>query len=182
MDFQDDSFFGDGALGGKRKCKDWHRLRESEGAALYVGGIEANDINQGALGDCYFLAALAALAEEPKRVEDLFLPSEGKGCYGVRWYNFGEPIDVYVDSRFPYDHGKPMFSSSSQDEMWVLILEKAFAKKFGSYHAIESGLPGDALAEITGSPVTVCNPGRCWNGDVWKAIVECRSKKNPFFN
>jgi hypothetical protein len=170
ISWQDNDFFGDGALGGKRRCKEWKRLKESEGAALYVGGIEANDISQGALGDCYFLAALAALAEEPKRVESLFLNTErelGNGLYGVRWFGNGEPIDTWVDTRFPYHDGKPMFSSSAVDEMWVLILEKAFAKRFGSYQAIASGLPGDALAEITGSPVTVCNPYRSWNSDVW---------------
>jgi hypothetical protein len=31
------------------------------------------DIKQGFLGDCYFLAGLAALAEHPHRIFDLFL-------------------------------------------------------------------------------------------------------------
>lgn len=141
---------------------------------MYVGGIEANDINQGGLGDCYFLAAIAALAEDPKRVENLFLNDKrqlGKGYYGVRWYNFGNPVDTWVDTRFPYKDNKPIFSSSADNELWVLVLEKAFAKKFGSYDAIEAGLPGDALAEITGAPVTVCDTRRSWNYEIWSHLT-----------
>lgn len=35
-----------------------------------------NDIKQGYLGDCYFLAGLAALAERPDRIFNLFLLQE----------------------------------------------------------------------------------------------------------
>jgi hypothetical protein len=34
--------------------------------------IEAADILQGSLGDCYFLSALAALAEQDYRIKNIF--------------------------------------------------------------------------------------------------------------
>lgn len=34
---------------------------------------QPNDINQGALGDCYFLAGLAALAQRPDRIYKIFI-------------------------------------------------------------------------------------------------------------
>ena len=40
---------------------------------LFDEMIHPNDIKQGALGDCYFLAAIAALAEQPQRILNLFL-------------------------------------------------------------------------------------------------------------
>ena len=36
--------------------------------------------------------------------------------------------------------------------MWVVLLEKAFAKVFGSYYAIEAGCPMEAISDITGAP------------------------------
>lgn len=40
---------------------------------LFQGKIEPNDIKQGDVGDCYFMAGLAALAENPQRIVKLFL-------------------------------------------------------------------------------------------------------------
>lgn len=40
---------------------------------VFKDGIHPNDINQGALGDCYFLAVLSALAESEDRVRNIFV-------------------------------------------------------------------------------------------------------------
>jgi hypothetical protein len=40
---------------------------------IFKNKPEPMDIKQGYLGDCYFLAGLAALAETPHRICDLFL-------------------------------------------------------------------------------------------------------------
>lgn len=67
--------------------------------------INAHDIEQGALGDCYFLSALSALAEDPKRIRELFLTKETNyaGCYAVQLYVNGEKQTVVVDDQFPFD-------------------------------------------------------------------------------
>ena len=39
-------------------------------------------------------------------------------------------------------------------ELWPALLEKAFAVRAGSYGAIESGVPGEALESITGRATT----------------------------
>lgn len=63
---------------------------------------------------------------------------------------------VVVDDYFPYDseHGKWAMSKPSEDsnEIWVLILEKAWAKVFGSYQRIEAGTAGEAFRPLSGSP------------------------------
>mgnify|MGYP002829120788 CR=1 FL=1 len=56
-------------------------------AKFFVGGASAADIQQGRFGTCYFLAALAALAEEaPEKLQALQASVKGMGAFCIRWY------------------------------------------------------------------------------------------------
>ena len=48
-----------------------------------------------------------------------------------------------------------MFSSAHGSEIWVLLLEKAWAKIYGSYENIEAGYTREALYALTGAPTKV---------------------------
>jgi calpain-15 len=69
------------ALGGKKGKKKpiitWRRpiefLPAGEEIKLFDGEIEPNDIKQGALGDCWLMCSLSAIAEFPTLVTDIFL-------------------------------------------------------------------------------------------------------------
>ena len=46
---------------------EWKRASECyDDAQVFRDGIHPNDINQGQLGDCYFLAVLSSMAEFPE--------------------------------------------------------------------------------------------------------------------
>jgi calpain-15 len=45
----------------------------------------------------------------------------------------GKKIEVVLDDYFPTINGAPAFSRGNGPELWVLVLEKAFAKIYGSY-------------------------------------------------
>lgn len=45
-------------------------------ANVFYESIEPNDIRQGALGSCWFMSALACLAERPALIERLFVTKE----------------------------------------------------------------------------------------------------------
>jgi len=73
------------------------------------------------------------------RVERIFLTKtvNAAGCYAVQLFVNGESRVVVVDDYFPYDNHKEDWAmarpSEDSHEIWVLILEKAWAKVFGSY-------------------------------------------------
>lgn len=54
---------------------------------------------------------------------------EYKGAVKFYFWRFGTWITVYVDDRLPTVNGKLMHSrSSNDDEFWVSLIEKAYAK------------------------------------------------------
>jgi calpain-15 len=60
-----------------------------------------------------------------------------------------------VDDYFPcrsINSSVPIFSKAHGDELWVLLMEKAYAKIYGSYATIEGGDPAHALRDLTGAP------------------------------
>lgn len=60
-----------------------------------------------------------------------------------------------IDDYFPcYPNGGPVFSKCQGNELWVLLLEKAYAKVHGSYLALRGGYTCEALQDLTGCPTT----------------------------
>src|SRR5262249_12393092 len=64
---------------------------------LFVNGPAVNDVRQGELSDCYFLAALGELAQDrPQAIKDMFTDN-GDGTFTVRFFNGTTPEYVTVD-------------------------------------------------------------------------------------
>ncbi|XP_038724877.1 calpain-type cysteine protease DEK1 isoform X2 [Tripterygium wilfordii] len=107
----------------------------------------------GRLGDCWFLSAVAVLTEISRISEVIITPEYNEeGIYTVRFCIQGEWVPVVVDDWIPCEApGKPAFATSRKgNELWVSLLEKAYAKLHGSYEALEGGLVQDALVDLTG--------------------------------
>jgi calpain-15 len=98
----------------------------------------------------------------------------------VRLWVDGEYREVSVDDQFPYDPYLEnwAFSRNKNFEIWVLILEKAYAKVFGSYHRIEmGGRPGEALPLLTGAPtINYKHKKYYWKQDMLWNIIENADK------
>jgi len=72
----------------------------------------------------------------------------------ARILHLGVLQEVVVDDFIPVDaKGKPLFAKpSGGKEIWVMILEKCWAKLFGSYENIVGGLPNEVLHAFSGAP------------------------------
>jgi hypothetical protein len=127
---------------------------------LFEDGISPRDIAQGALGDCWLLSAIACLAEQRGAIERCFVEHSynPRGKYTLRlWSGLKQKwMYINIDDTFPCnpgEGGKPLFTHPNGGEIWVMLLEKAFAKLSGSYANIEGGHVLWALEAMTGDDV-----------------------------
>jgi ELWxxDGT repeat protein len=142
------------------------------------------DVNQGAVGDCYFLAALGEVALQDPTAIEAMITTNGNGTYGVRFFVDGVAQYETVDDDLPYMTDGDQWASGSTLEfangasgtpMWAELVEKAFAQlnadpnaahgatlnsAVNSYEGIDAGDPDAALAEITGQTSIDYAPGQ----------------------
>jgi calpain-15 len=141
----------------------WIRASEIfDDPQIFVDGVNPNDIKQGMLGDCYYLACLSSMAEVHEHVENRFVTKtvNSAGIYMVSLYVNGLKTPVIVDDWIPCIDGKPCFARSNDGELWVCLMEKAWAKLYGTYKRMEAGDPAFAAIHLNGSPAKTH-----WNRD-----------------
>jgi len=154
-----------------------------------VGKIEPNDIKQGNLNDSYLLSTLASIAEHPQRIRNLLsfqYPDKSEdevialckkhGIYCVRLYEMGVPVEIVIDDMFPTlpkENFITAFSRTLENELWSLLIEKAWAKSYNSYADIEWGWTRHSLHDFIGAPTKVV-----WTDEdsIWEAILKGEQK------
>jgi hypothetical protein len=138
--------------------------------------MDPSDIDQGVLGTCYFLCTLAAIAEYPSRLQPIFITKNHNpnGEYSVKLFKTGVPTKVTVDSLFPCfgDRLTPMFSKIDSGEIWVMVLEKVWAKIYGDYCVTEYGFMNEAVEDLLGAPSEMLLTLDDKPDDIWTKLVE----------
>ncbi|XP_070572427.1 calpain-A-like [Ptychodera flava] len=138
---------------------EWKRPQEIiEDPRLLVDDISRDDVVQGELGDCWFLSSCAAIAQQKRfmekiipRKQHLWQDDNYIGLLHFKFWRFGKWVDVVVDDRLPTRYNQLMFARSHDErELWVALLEKAYAKLHGSYEGLAGGQASDALVDMTG--------------------------------
>lgn len=149
---------------------------------LFIDGFDLTDIEQGNIGTCYFLSAIGCLGVREQAtpryplLTNLFTMQSPTaeynacGAWLVRFYRSGVVVHVLIDDRLPTAQNNYAFSHSKlPNEMWVALLEKAYAKLFTCLAfgtmvrvagakapvAVERLAVGTQLVGEDGAPVTV---------------------------
>lgn len=120
--------------------------------------ISPDDIEQGELGDCYFLSTLSSLAQKwPQVVQNLLITrkTNSECVYAVKLCIDGIWRVIGLDDYVPVKNNSPAFSHSHENEAWVLFLEKAWAKSFGNYSNIIAGDSREVFKSVMGGPTWV---------------------------
>eukprot|EP00466_Bigelowiella_natans_P013397 jgi/Bigna1/136579/aug1.34_g11287 len=133
----------------------------------------------GRIGDCWFLSSLSVLASKPQQVRNLLLSSNDDmktGQFLVRIAETGKWKTLVVDDLFPVDPqaGVLAFCGSTSNELWVSVIEKAYAKAHGGYKNIEGGMASWALHELTGCPVKQLRLDQLSFGEAWERLQACK--------
>lgn len=84
----------------------------------------------------------------------------------------GHWIDIVVDDWIPVKGDEPVFSKANGHELWVILLEKAWAKLHGCYQRIESGLAYQALRDLTGAHSYLINMAKMDREELWAKIKD----------
>ena len=122
------------------------------GASMFVDPVVPGDVVVGSLATTYLLGA-AVTVGSIGLLHPLFAGySAAQSVYAVRVFYNGRWVYVVVDGVVPVDGDGHLAFSSPMDprELWVPVLEKAFAKLFGAYDALELGTERSAMVDLTG--------------------------------
>ncbi|XP_052787580.1 calpain-5-like [Mya arenaria] len=130
---------------------------------LIVEGATNDDLQEGEIGNTWFVTACASLTKETKLFQNVIPDLKSQefneksekpsyaGVFQFRFWRYGEWVDVVVDDRLPTKDKELIFCHSKQtNEFWSALLEKAYAKLYGDYETLSNGRTADALVDFTG--------------------------------
>ena len=122
-------------------------------------------VRTGHWNDASLLGAFGLLGVRPEQLQNLFVAAYPEhGFYQVRYFQFGVWKTLTIDDYLPVDSNDGLVFAQSEDpnEIWVSLLEKAYAKLHGSYQSLQHGSEQEALMDITGGlvdPLRMSEPG-----------------------
>jgi hypothetical protein len=105
-------------------------------------------VAQGQVGDCWFLAALGAVAKQNPEFLSEQMQQNDDGTWTVTFYDDGKPVEITVNPHSPDGSA----GNYSGEPNWATIYEKAAAEFFGGdYEDLDNDTSDRAFEAITGN-------------------------------
>ena len=115
-------------------------------------------IYRGVLNNSTFLSVISSLVENPEIIKSLFLSKDinESGIYCIYLCKDGKYKEYIIDDYFPCDSKKLIdcFSHGEKNTIWLQILEKCYAKAYGSYSNIENNDLEKIIRDFVKAPLT----------------------------
>ena len=147
---------------------------------LFEDKIEISDIIQGSLNDCSLLASLGALTKYPNLIFQIFKTKtvNENGLYELIFFIDGEFQIIIIDDYLPINKTtkKLIFAKNKNYELWVCLIEKAWAKLNGSYNNITSIWMHQVLEVLTGYPSEFYLHNQYTIDDLWSKLTYADSQ------
>ncbi|KAF1850642.1 cysteine proteinase [Cucurbitaria berberidis CBS 394.84] len=168
-----------------------------------IDGFTSSDLVQGSNGDCWFIAATATVCSHPDLINKVCVERDEEcGVYGFVFYRDGiwiwtvvddnlylnySDFDAYGDRYDPTGAKETRYKKNNQtgsealyfascadeNETWLPLLEKAYAKVHGDYDAIAGGYSGEAVEDLTGGVTTKILTDRILSRErLWKELLQ----------
>ncbi len=128
------------------------------------------DLVQGVVGSCWYSSALSALTARPYFFNKLFCPANLHHQPGLHIFHLclrGRWVHVHVDDLLPTNRRRALvFTRTARNQFYPALIEKALAKVYGSYAALDKGTCAEGLQTLTGQPCQIVsftkkNRGNC---------------------
>jgi hypothetical protein len=127
-----------------------------------ASGPSEDDINQGYIGDCWYLSSLSSVAKvSPDKIRQSVVDF-GDGTYGVQFTRSGQSVFARVDGNLPSWYNQAAYAnvvnSNGTSALWVAIMEKAMTEFMGttaSYKNIDGGWMSTAYASLGLSTMSI---------------------------
>ncbi|KAH6951135.1 hypothetical protein BKA56DRAFT_682422 [Ilyonectria sp. MPI-CAGE-AT-0026] len=157
----------------------------------FMKNINGGDVKQGNLSDCWLMAGLIALANIPTSLKRICVAYNLEvGIYGFVFCRDGEWIYSIIDDKLYLK--SPCWDSPSrseifcnklalffaqckdQNETWIPLIEKAYAKAHGDYASLAGGWVGEGLEDLSGGVTTalftsdILDRDELWNKEMSK--------------
>jgi len=178
----------------------------TEEALLFDGGTHPDHIVEGVFKDSWLVSAINLLAAAGDQTPGIINPQikalfvehnniDGEktlqtevGVYCIQLSRNNDWMPIVVDDLFPMrkkehwtNENRGLATAHNREcrGLWLPLMEKAFAKYFGSYSALERGYVHHALQDLTGSEA-VCIPLSAASRGIgkrvlWESLLKYRS-------